>query len=95
MTPGELGLSISIVAERPETLELMRRHADLLASQLQSEGFTDLDLAFGRDSSGGATAERQDPPLEADQPAPQAGRYDAPIRPNAVLTDGRSIDLRV
>jgi hypothetical protein len=45
---GEGQMTVQIVAERPETLDLLRRHIDLLASELRQQGFTDLSFSFGQ-----------------------------------------------
>ena len=63
LNPEELGkvkLSITttngsvvlqVIAERPETLDLMRRHADMLAVELGDLGFDTIDLSFGQGQS--------------------------------------------
>lgn len=56
--------TLIVSAERPETLDLLRRHADRLASEFRSAGFQDLNLGFGR---WGGSEDRQ--------PA-SGGRYD-------------------
>lgn len=48
------GMSISLNAERPETLELLRRHIDLLAADMRQFGMTDLSFSFGRETAGGS-----------------------------------------
>lgn len=60
LSPDELGqvridlrtdgdrLVVSITAERPETLDLLRRHADQLAAELRTTGQNQLDLSFGQ-----------------------------------------------
>lgn len=50
MAPSELGVAVQISAERPETLELMRRNIDILAAELSERGFADLDFSFGQGS---------------------------------------------
>lgn len=56
VSTGEGGVVLSILAERPETLELMRRHADVLARELSQLGFGSVDIAFGE---GGDAAQNQ------------------------------------
>ena len=46
------GMSVSLNAERPETLELLRRHIDLLAADMRQLGMTDLSFSFGREPAG-------------------------------------------
>jgi hypothetical protein len=48
MTPGEGGLHVAIHAERPETLDLMRRNVDLLAKDLRQQGHEAISFSFGQ-----------------------------------------------
>ncbi|MBL4813634.1 MAG: flagellar hook-length control protein FliK [Rhodobacteraceae bacterium] len=73
LTPEELGrvrlslhsvgdkVVVMIAAERPETVELMRRHMDELERELRAEGFEDVSFEFGGD-----TAPDQDNEASAD-----------------------------
>lgn len=51
LTPTDAGLIVTIAAERPETLDLMRRHAAELGQDLRNLGFRDIDLNFGAPGS--------------------------------------------
>ncbi len=44
---SENGLSVSIVAERADTLDLLRRNIDLLARDFDSIGYADVSFSFG------------------------------------------------
>jgi len=44
--PSEAGLSVTITADRPETLELMRRNIDLLAREFLEIGYQDTQFDF-------------------------------------------------
>lgn len=46
LTGTETAMSILIIAERPETTELMRRHVDALAQEFREIGYTDLQFQF-------------------------------------------------
>lgn len=71
--PGETGLTLAILAERPETQDLMRKHLDLLQSELRKAGFSTLDFGTERNGSGSdgmadkaadrTSNEAQSPPL--------------------------------
>lgn len=39
-------MSVSVAVERPETLDLLRRNIDMLASQLRELGYKDLSFSF-------------------------------------------------
>lgn len=66
LSPAELGrveialqnrdgaMSVSLSAERPETLELLRRHIDLLADDMRRLGFSDLSFSFADGSARGS-----------------------------------------
>ena len=45
------GVSVTILADRPETADLMRRHVDQLAEEFRSLGFDTVDFSFDKDSS--------------------------------------------
>jgi len=49
------GVRATVSAERPETLDLMRRHAEALQRELLAAGFGRADLAFA-ERRGGQTA---------------------------------------
>lgn len=49
LVSGETGLTVNILADRPETLELMRRNADELARHLADAGFEGAGFSFGQD----------------------------------------------
>jgi hypothetical protein len=65
LSPEELGrvtitlqmaddsIVLSVVAERQETLDLMRRHADVLQREFRDAGFTSFNFSFGQGQSGG------------------------------------------
>lgn len=48
------GMTVALAAERPETLELLRRHIDLLAEDMRLLGFADLTFSFGGGSTDGS-----------------------------------------
>lgn len=81
MTPGDGTITVTVIAERPETLELMRRHADMLAQDFRHLGLGSAEFAFGRNPGqpgGTGTPDRaanpEDPPPStiAAGPAPTA-----------------------
>jgi len=42
----DTGISVLITAERPETLDLMRRHIDQLAEEFRNLGYEDIGFEF-------------------------------------------------
>ncbi|MGL4309477.1 MAG: flagellar hook-length control protein FliK [Paracoccaceae bacterium] len=111
LTPDDLGrlhlsmteengqLRVAMAAERPETLDLMRRTADLLALDLRAAGYDDVVFTF---EGGGSQDGHQDPPVAypQDRSASASQHTPAPIhvpdkppRHNRADMPG-SIDLR-
>lgn len=91
---------IGIIAERPETLDLIRRHSDQLLQDLRDSGMPDARLDFARqDSPGGNGRDRGQPeqppapasPDAAPPPAPRAG--ERPAARQASASPGQ-IDIR-
>jgi len=46
LSPSDVGLVVQIAAERPETLDLIRRNIDLLEADLREQGFEGLAFEF-------------------------------------------------
>ncbi|MBK0325725.1 flagellar hook-length control protein FliK [Rhodobacteraceae bacterium F11138] len=47
LSTTEAGVTVVILSERPETLDLMRRHIDQLAQEFQSLGYENTNFQFG------------------------------------------------
>ena len=47
LSQSDMGVSVLLQSERPETLELAKRNASILAEELEKAGFTNIDLTFG------------------------------------------------
>jgi flagellar hook-length control protein FliK len=59
LAPGDGTITVQISAERGETMDLMRRHADVLARELRQAGYGEVSFQFGADTaSGGGSAPR-------------------------------------
>jgi hypothetical protein len=63
-------LIVMLNFERPETLDLFRRHADQLAEALRNAGFANVDIGFGQSGHGGNSAPRPDEALAEQPPTP-------------------------
>ena len=81
---SDAGLIVNIMADRSDTLDLIRRHLDSLAADLRREGFGTLSFTFGEKSSGSegraqekpAMMDRQNNAETPDQAeAPRSARY--------------------
>ncbi|BBU59258.1 hypothetical protein KU6B_55230 [Mameliella alba] len=53
MVPSDNGMTVHITADRPETLDLMRRHIDQLARDLADAGYESASFSFGEGGEGG------------------------------------------
>ncbi|UUV05671.1 flagellar hook-length control protein FliK [Ruegeria sp. YS9] len=93
----EDGLQITIATERPETLELMRRHLSVLTEEFQKLGYGDLSFDLGTSWGSGADqkdandADTQSP--SHSEAAPQE-RIDHTTSHPQNLASGRGIDMR-
>lgn len=52
-------LTMAIVADRPETLDLMRRHIDQLSAEFRAMGYSDVTFSFAVSQNGYGTEGRQ------------------------------------
>lgn len=87
---------VLITFERPETMDLFRRHAGELAEALRSAGYAGADIGFGQQHGGGQDR-NQDLPRPASEPmfGPAAAET-GPISSTAPrLMAGASLDLRL
>ncbi len=57
MTPSEAGMTVGLMAERPETLDLMRKYIDLLADELAKQGFENISFDFAGSDTGAQNEE--------------------------------------
>ena len=64
MQTGDGGIAVHIVADRPETLDLMRRNIEQLAQEFHQIGYGEAQFSFSQHGSGqaGAQADRTRPP---------------------------------
>lgn len=53
MVPSDNGMTVHITADRPETLDLMRRHIDQLARDLADAGYESASFSFGEGGEDG------------------------------------------
>jgi hypothetical protein len=89
-------MNVSVVADRPETLDLMRRHIDVLAQEFLDIGYGQADFAFGQNSpENGGNSDQHAPDgsphraglPEEITPAPEA------ITATRIITD--RVDIRL
>ncbi|MEM9575702.1 MAG: flagellar hook-length control protein FliK [Pseudomonadota bacterium] len=95
ISAAEAGITVSIVAERPETLDLMRRHIEDLTREFQSIGYEDIAFAFAEGEQNSAYTEHQSDDGPADLSRLVIAEEDTaePIQPMTSATNG--IDIRL
>ncbi|MGL4321955.1 MAG: flagellar hook-length control protein FliK, partial [Paracoccaceae bacterium] len=98
MDTGPAGLIVTITAERPETLDLLRRNAEQFLGDLRQSGFLGASLQFGQ--SGAGHSGQQD---QSAQRYSQTAAHHPHISPPAIetvsqgrrQTVGQALDLRL
>jgi hypothetical protein len=106
LSPEELGkvrfailgtegqVSVQIVAERAETLDLLRRHVDVLASELRQQGYNEVSFSFGQGGGGpGAEPGGMAPATDDDRSSPDAPARTEPLARHR--SGNGSLDLRL
>lgn len=94
-------MTVALTADRPETLDLIRRNLDLLEQELRDMGYETFQFDFGSDERRGDTGDGGDPapPGQATDPAegPADGpaRAPAPVGGLAAAGSAGGMDLRL
>ena len=83
-------ISLNVLAERPETHDLLRRHMDILAQEFRQLGYTSISFSFGEQKGqarpdASAPDSTQEPEIEAPMQMPE-------VLPNQPST---GLDLRI
>lgn len=106
LSPAELGrvrmsvttddgkITVSILAERPDTLDLMRRHIDQLGQAFRSIGYDQITFSFGQGTDSGG----QSNTASTEQPSGEATSDSMPSEQNIIHLDhaGNSgVDIRL
>jgi hypothetical protein len=86
------GLAVAIFAERPETLDLLRRNIDLLARDFLDIGYESAEFTFGRENP--APGDRRDNTDAALHIGPTSDADNAPPRATAIHLGDR-LDIRL
>ncbi|WP_425097690.1 flagellar hook-length control protein FliK [Tropicibacter sp. S64] len=97
MTPSDHGMTVHIQADRPETLDLLRRHVDQLARDLADAGFETSNFTFGGGESdsrpgGGQPSEPSMPTIS--QSAPNGADANVSIT-HSLTASMDGLDIRI
>lgn len=91
-------LVVHVAADRPETLDLLRRNADQLLQEFRNSGFRDAQMAFGTPGQGGQQGEGRAPAIPAVEPGeqPPPGVFSPLAHPGgAGIARESGLDLRL
>ncbi|WP_299968590.1 flagellar hook-length control protein FliK [uncultured Roseobacter sp.] len=91
---AEAGITVQITAERPETLDLMRRNIDQLGQEFKALGYENINFAFNEGQSGSEqqTTDNDDAPsFQPSRLFEDAAEPEIPI----TLTPATGVDLRL
>ncbi len=96
LTSTEAGVAATIVADRPEIADLLRRHADILQRELRGAGHEEVTLSFGSTGSEPRRGDGYDrAPDAAAAPAGNHSAAGAPAIQSATWRDGAGLDIRL
>ena len=94
MSFGDGAVTLTILAERPDTLDLARRHADQLAVELRALGYDDVNFTFGQKETSAQRQDRQTFATEEDESL-DAVAAAAPIAKPAGPIHETTLDIRI
>jgi flagellar hook-length control protein FliK len=94
MRPTDGHLAVELTAERPETLELLRRHADQLLRDLREAGYAEVSLDFNGGAGRGKPSHAPVPVLAPFERPPSDDASAAPPPPPPRRGSG-ALDLRL
>ena len=93
LSTSDAGASVTIHADRPETLDLMRRNIGELESEFADMGYGDVDFAFS--GGDGAQDQRDDTPPHDMQPSVEIATDPAVTQGDTPLSPDSAMDIRV
>jgi hypothetical protein len=95
LSSGETGIVVVVAADRPETVDLIRRNLDSLSAELRQIGYGSVSYSFTDSGSGaghGRAATLRN--REAVDASAEDGATDGPRRPPRIAGDGM-LDIRM
>ena len=98
MQAGDGAMTVHVLAERPETLDLMRRHIDLLAQEFHDIGYGSADFAFGQNTPEGDGSSNTGSGTELRSSGPgtsDPGNEDLPDTPAPLSIHSDRVDIRL
>jgi len=98
LTPSDNGILVNVLADRPETLDLLRRHADQLEQDFRELGYENTAFSFGaggQDEAGAGGHLRQPDRSEPEGGVEAVDRDAGTPRPDAQPAATGRVDLRL
>jgi flagellar hook-length control protein FliK len=96
MSATESGLVVNVAAERPETLDLLRRQITLLDQELQALGYEDVSFSFDSNPRSGTQADQEDvEPASGFEPQQHGSTVTQNDAPNITHPAQSGLDLRL
>ncbi|MEM8801820.1 MAG: flagellar hook-length control protein FliK [Pseudomonadota bacterium] len=93
MTQMEAGVAVQISAERPETLDLLRRNIDMLERDLREQGFENLSFSFGEGSTD--TEQHKERTAEFSEASKLNTHVDVDVHPEQMIVNDGRLDIRL
>lgn len=96
LNSNEGAVMVHVVADRPETLDLMRRHAEMLAQEFHSIGYGQAQFSFSHNGARDGTPARPDSATPGPQDLPDAASPNAihgATTPALLISD--RVDIRI
>ncbi|MEP2640202.1 flagellar hook-length control protein FliK [Roseobacter sp.] len=94
ISASEGGITLNVLAERPETLDLMRRHIDQLAREFQALGYENINFAFNEGQTDAEGQANGDGSSELHASASAEAPDVEPVVP-VTMAPSSGVDLRI
>lgn len=95
MVTTEMGMTVHITADRPETLDLLRRHVDQLAQQLSDAGRPAQGFTFGDGGQAGRQGAQRDGGANLLQTTEDSSVDPASAPPDVEVDGDQGVDIRI
>jgi len=94
IAPNDTRVTVSVFVERPETLDLIRRHIDALTSDLRQQGYSEVALDFAQNRGEQSGRSRSDLPAQSAPSEDAAATEASTVTPRRLVRAG-GLDLRL